>query len=272
MGNGCKTKYPIILVHGIGFRDRKYLRYWGRIPKALEEEGAEIYYGNQDSWGSIEHNAQIIKKSIEDVIKNTSCEKVNVIAHSKGGLEVRYLISSLGFDDIASLTTISTPHHGSKTMNILCKIPKFLFKIVAFFVNLFFKLMGDEDPNMYLSCMQLTTTALHKFNIENQDNEGIFYQSYAAVMKNCFSDMFMFFTNLVVSFIEGENDGLVTPDSAKWGDFKGVLKGNTNRGISHADTVDFRRRNFSKVTNSTGVYDIRNVYIDIVSDLKEKGF
>lgn len=40
------------MVHGMGFRDRKYLNYWGRIPGSLEELGCRIYYGYQDSNGS----------------------------------------------------------------------------------------------------------------------------------------------------------------------------------------------------------------------------
>ena len=32
-------KYPILMVHGMGFRDRKYLNYWGRIPGTLEKAG-----------------------------------------------------------------------------------------------------------------------------------------------------------------------------------------------------------------------------------------
>jgi len=57
----CATKYPIMLIHGTGFRDRKYFNYWGRIPKALEEQGATLFYGHQDSWGSIEYNADVLK-------------------------------------------------------------------------------------------------------------------------------------------------------------------------------------------------------------------
>ncbi|MBQ8824321.1 MAG: triacylglycerol lipase, partial [Ruminococcus sp.] len=41
----CKTKYPLLLVHGIGFRDFKYFNYWGRIPKSLIKKGATVYYG-----------------------------------------------------------------------------------------------------------------------------------------------------------------------------------------------------------------------------------
>ena len=60
MGEQCKTKYPIVLIHGAGFRDLKWPVYWGRIPAALEREGAQIYYGLQDCWASIETNAEQI--------------------------------------------------------------------------------------------------------------------------------------------------------------------------------------------------------------------
>ena len=29
----CATRYPILLVHGVGFRDFHYFNYWGRIPR-----------------------------------------------------------------------------------------------------------------------------------------------------------------------------------------------------------------------------------------------
>ena len=45
----CNTKYPILLVHGVFFRDNKYFNYWGRIPKTLEMRGAKIYYGEHQS-------------------------------------------------------------------------------------------------------------------------------------------------------------------------------------------------------------------------------
>ena len=41
-GLPCATKYPILLVHGAGARDRKRPNYWGRIPAALKAEGASV--------------------------------------------------------------------------------------------------------------------------------------------------------------------------------------------------------------------------------------
>lgn len=41
----CKTKYPILMVHGIFFRDWQVINYWGRVPNELIRNGAEVYYG-----------------------------------------------------------------------------------------------------------------------------------------------------------------------------------------------------------------------------------
>ena len=43
--NVCSTKYPLLLVHGVGFRDFHYFNYWGRIPRALKKNGARVFYG-----------------------------------------------------------------------------------------------------------------------------------------------------------------------------------------------------------------------------------
>lgn len=273
MSDRCQTAYPILLIHGIGFRDRKHLNYWGRIPKILEENGAKVYFGGQDSWGTIEHNALILKSALNRVLQETGAQKVNLIAHSKGGLEARYLISTLGLESkIASLTTIATPHHGSKTMKLLCALPNWLFEFAAVFINLWFRILGDKQPNFKAVCNQLTPEKMVEFNRENPDHPQIFYQSYMAVMKNPFSDILLSFPYLVILAVEGKNDGIVPIESAKWGEFQGVLKSATNRGISHADEVDIRRYNFSRKKSEEGVSDIREVYLSIVEKLKKAGY
>lgn len=269
----CHTKYPIVLIHGTGFRDRKYLNYWGRIPKVLMNNGCSIFYGHQDSWATVENNAIIIKNSIEKIIAETGADKVNLIAHSKGGLESRYVISTLGMSSkIASLTTIATPHHGSKTMDTISKMPKILFRLVSVFANLWFRMMGDANPDFYNVCGQFTTSFAEKFNDQNPDAIEVYYQSYAAVMNNSFSDMFMFIPHFIVNLFEGENDGLVTPNSAKWTNFRGVFRGATNRGISHADEVDIRRMRLSRKNSCEGINDICDIYYQIVTELKFLGY
>ena len=114
----CRTRYPLLLVHGVGFRDLRYFNYWGRIPRELTRYGASVYYGNQEAFATVVYNAGDIRKKIEGIVEETGGGKVNIIAHSKGGLDSRYAISMLGAAPmVASLTTINTPHRGCRCVD-----------------------------------------------------------------------------------------------------------------------------------------------------------
>ncbi|MCH5209251.1 MAG: alpha/beta fold hydrolase [Oscillospiraceae bacterium] len=266
------TKYPVLLVHGMTFRDRPYFNYWGRVPEALERMGCQIFYGHQDGCASVEENGAVIAERIREIIEQTGAEKVNIIAHSKGGLDSRYAISTLGeAERVASLTTVCTPHNGSETMDAIMKLPRWTLKTICFFADLWFRFLGDSSPNCF-SCISLfTTNEAERFNRENPDDESIYYQSYAFVMSRASSDMLMWFSNLVVGHFEGENDGLLAPRAVKWGTFRGVFRGARKRGVSHLDEIDFRRRPLTKKTGD-GVSDIVKFYENVVGELADKGF
>ena len=259
-------KYPVLLVHGFGFRDRKRLNYWGRIPKLLTETGCKVFYGGQDSSATIEVNSLILKRKVESILEETGAEKVNIIAHSKGGLEARYMISTLKMQDkIASLTTIGTPHRGSKTIEI---VPRGILKFIGFFMDIQMWLLGDRHPDAYIASLAFRTDKAAEFNVANPDSPDVYYQSYACAMQR---DIIFWLTHLIIGRIEGENDGMVTTASAIWGDFKGVKRSNSKRGISHSDEVDFRRRRFTKKTGD-GVSDVLEIYTEIINTLHAKGF
>ena len=233
--------------------------------------GCRLYYAGQDSNGAVETNAAVVAERIKYILERENTDKVNIIAHSKGGLDARYAISTLGMGkNVASLTTLSTPHNGSGTMDVLMKIPTWIMKTGCFFADVWFRILGDKKPATYKVLESFTSAEAERFNENNPDFEEIYYQSYAFVMKKATSDMFMFFTSLFVKAVEGENDGLLCPDAVKWGDFKGVFTGEGRRGISHCDEVDMRRRPLSKKSGE-GVSDITEVYKKIVCDLKSLG-
>jgi len=266
------TIYPILLLHGMGFRDFRRINYWGRIPGVLGVYGAKVFYGNQDANGSVETNALQIEMRLKEILRETGAAKVNIIAHSKGGIEARYLISTLKHaDEVASLTTISTPHNGSVTVDHLLKFPKFLVKFGCFLTDIFFRILGDKNPKTYSSVCSLTTKVANQFNLDNPDSDKVYYQSYAFVMKNIFSDGFFWLSWLLVRHYEGESDGLLSPRAVKWGNFRGIYKSNGRRGISHCDEVDLRRRRFTKKTGD-GISDITEIYLKIYEDLCNMGF
>lgn len=266
-----ELKYPVLLVHGMGFRDYKLVGYWGRIPDTLRQMGCIVYFGEQDSNGDIEANGRHLAQRIDEILDRTGTDKVNIIAHSKGGLDSRYAISVLGAGEkVASLTTVSTPHHGSKTVDLLMRFPKPLVRFVGFCTDCWFRLLGDKNPSSYRVFQSFTTSAAAKFNADTPDCESVLYQSYAFVMKSPFSDVFMWLPSLFVKMIEGENDGLLTPDAVRWGEFKGIYRGAGRRGISHCDEIDLRRRPLSKKPRD-GIGDILDVYKEIICGLSDRG-
>ena len=260
-------EYPVLLVHGAGFRDKTLgVNYWGRIPKYFTRHGVKVYYGGTDAWGSIESNADKLKNKIIAILQENNVEKVHIIAHSRGGLESRYLISTLNMANaVASLTTISTPHHGVKAMNIAVKTPDGLYKFCSFFVNIWFKMLGDKKPDYFTSSRQLSEIYCIEFNKNNPDNENIFYQSYAAQMKYFFSDFVFIIMNPYIRMTDGANDGLCPVESAKWGNFKGVITTKGAFGISHAGVIDAYRIKYKGV-------DIPEFYLNIIKELSANEF
>ncbi|HAB93977.1 MAG TPA: triacylglycerol lipase, partial [Lachnospiraceae bacterium] len=70
----------------------------------------------------------------------------------------------------------------------------------------------------------------------------------------------------LVKYFDGENDGLVGVDSFEWGSSLRMLRNEeSDRGISHGDMIDLNRENIKGL-------DIREFYVGLVSELREKGF
>ena len=68
----------------------------------------------------------------------------------------------------------------------------------------------------------------------------------------------------LVNLFDGKNDGLVGEKSFAWGSDFQMLSTSGKRGISHGDVIDLNRENFDG-------FDVREYYVQLVSDLKRKG-
>jgi triacylglycerol lipase len=65
-------------------------------------------------YASVEKRAQQLQSQLFDIRERFNSDKLNIIAHSMGGLDARYAITHLkAHEVVASLTTIGTPHRGS---------------------------------------------------------------------------------------------------------------------------------------------------------------
>jgi triacylglycerol lipase len=261
----CKTKYPLLMVHGIFFRDWKFANYWGRIPNELEANGATCFYGNQESSASVAECGAELAKQIQNIITETGCEKLNIIAHSKGGLDSRYAISSLGMGKyIASLTTICTPHYGCKSIRkIVKRIPDKAIRYIDKNYETLFTILGDKHPDLLNGLEGVMDTS--DLNESMPDDPSVYYQSVGSKMKSQKSAVFPLSLGYsIIEPAEGDNDGLVAVDSMEWGNFLGVVSPSGNQGISHADMIDLTRKDIEG-------FDICEFYVDLVSKLKERG-
>jgi len=258
-----QLQYPVILVHGIIAHDRKSLiRFWGRIPQVLAGLGIKVFRGNTDAWGSYESNALLLKKTVEKTLLETKTERVNIIAHSKGGIDARYLIWNHNFGDkIASLTTISTPHHGSEIADRIYGRKITHKKLAKKALSLFGALYGDTNPDLYTLAAQLTTAKMKEFNQTITMDNRVFYQSLYSLMNKATDDLMFFNSYRYIKKISGENDGLVSESSAKWGKNINKIEGR----ISHADILDLKSRKIS------GIH-IPGIYVNIAEGLRGNNF
>lgn len=268
----CRTKYPLLFVHGVFFRDFKYLNYWGRVSDELGENGAVIYYGNHQSASSVEDSANELSERIRSIVRETGCGKVNIIAHSKGGLDCRYAIDQLGIqlgieDYVASLTTINTPHRGCVFADTLIqKSSDNMRNYIARKYNATLKELGDSNPDFLAAVSCLTASYCKKMNETLPDSSEVFYQSVGSKLNKAAGGKFpLNLSYHLVKHFDGPNDGLVSTSSFEWGEKRTLLTVKSRRGISHGDMIDLNRENLDG-------FDVREFYVSLVHDLKERGF
>ena len=263
----CQTKYPILMVHGVFFRDIKQFNYWGRIPRELIKNGATVFYGNHASASSIADSAAELSKRIEEVLETTGAEKVNIIAHSKGGLDCRYAMAYCGMaEKIASLTTINTPHRGCLFAEyLLDNISEDFKQKVASTYNDTLKKLGEENADFLAAVGDLKRSHLVELDKKMPPPEGVFCQSVGSVLTAATGGKFpLNLSYNLVKIFDGENDGLVSEPSFSFGEKYTLLRPNGKRGISHGDMIDLNRENIEG-------FDVREFYVTLVNELKNKG-
>jgi triacylglycerol lipase len=209
------TPAPIVLVHGIlGFNHlslagHKIADYFRLVPDALRRDGHEVPDPPQlNPAGAIAERAQDLKDYLLTNNQIALDQPVHLIAHSLGGLDSRYMIARLGMADrIRSLTTIGTPHHGSPIADLVESATEPALNQFAAHLGLDVKAAHD-----------LTTSACAQFNREVPDVPGIRYASIAGrfippqVLGKPLG--LLGSTQEIVARIDGDNDGLVSINSA----------------------------------------------------------
>lgn len=204
------TRYPILLVHGYAGVDTYFglVDYFFDVFDRLRERGYDVHRPVTDAIATSELRATQLESQLDVILGETGASRVNVIAHSQGGLDARYLASEAGLgraEVVASITTVSTPHLGVDAV--------------------LWDVFSEQD---------FSVEAMAEFNERVVDAPAVRYWSWSARTCRTFAfgcrdesdgevvDPLLIVTyNLLARF--GDNDGIVLTSSAVWGEHLGLL-------------------------------------------------
>lgn len=264
--------YPVVLVGGID--DSAVFDWHPAIADALRRGGATVHHVSVVPWTKTQERAADLWRSISGLHSRYGT-KLNLICYAVGGIDCRYVASPKGLfaDDakmfaevketIASVTTIATPHRGTRVAEAAMSILKsgttddLLTALVGVDIDV------PNDAAILATLDGLTPAAMIEFNRRVIDADGVFYQSWAgtshvlarsssaterAIKENCTDDngnLLLFRYDgavdavnplLLLTFpfsgtslgedgrvVSSPSDGMISIASAKWGTFRGCL-------------------------------------------------
>jgi pimeloyl-ACP methyl ester carboxylesterase len=111
VGEARGPRRPVILLHGFAMNRTNWL--W--LGRRLAARGIGPLYGvSYFSPQPVRRSAERLARFVEHVRARTQCDRVDVVAHSLGGVIVRYYIERLGgAAHIGRVVTIGSPHRGT---------------------------------------------------------------------------------------------------------------------------------------------------------------
>jgi triacylglycerol esterase/lipase EstA (alpha/beta hydrolase family) len=145
---------PVVLVPG--YLDLKF--YFALVDKRVKALGRQTSYVELfPNIGDIRLAAGILRAEIQRVKQATGASKVDLVAHSEGGLISRYYLQKLmETPDVERLITLATPNHGT--------------------------VLGYIGPGTGADQMQPRSAFLNALNAPDRAPEGIKYTSVRAGM------------------------------------------------------------------------------------------
>lgn len=202
------TRHPLVLVHGVMGFDRMRLAgirvdYFRGVTDALRRNGFEVHVVRVDPLAPIPVRAA----QLAEQVMSLGAGRVNLVAHSMGGLDARYALAHLGLEAfVASLTTIGTPHRGTPVAD---HGTRWLGDVLG--LRRVAERLGAEVEGFW----ELTTQRMERFNAEVPDVHGVWYAS--VVSEGRTANPILRMTRSLLHREHGASDGLVPTDSQRWG-------------------------------------------------------
>ena len=206
-----RPRYPIVLAHGVmGFDELRIAGrshvYFRGVADYLRGQGLTVYVARVDPSSSVAERAAQLAEQVRMIPER----RVNIIAHSMGGLDARFAISKLGIGHrVASLITIGTPHHGTPLADHGVSLLGNRLRLRALGRLLGMRLDAFDN---------LTTEYLCTFNRDVSDAKRVWYGSVVgrAPEGPLTHPVLRPWRHLIQQWT-GDNDGLVPVSSQAWG-------------------------------------------------------
>ncbi|MEZ4295392.1 MAG: alpha/beta fold hydrolase [Polyangiaceae bacterium] len=291
--------YPVVLCHGFfgfdKFAGAEGLPYFFNVPERLAEDGEDLVFTPAvDPFNSSDFRSdQLISYIEEQVLAKTGHDRVILIGHSQGGLDAR-AVASKRPDLVAAVVTVATPHKGSKVADIalgLVEDPgaaELLDTLIKLIGGPLYDQIGNET-SIAKALYLFTQPGISAFNAKYPDSAAVKYFSitgrtdYSLGGQDCAPDVELPWVDalkgdkdptdplfvLPESILDGgfngktPNDGLVTADSGKWGEFWGCVP------ADHMDEVGQLMGDGPGLGNE---FDHEEMFSEIVKHLRTKGF
>ena len=240
-----RLRHPVVLAHGaLGFDEiavgGSRHRYFRNIADGLHGLGAEFHHPRVPGVASVAVRAERLCALVHEL----PAGRVNIIAHSMGGLDARYAISRLGLGTrVASLVTIGTPHFGTPIADLGARLlPSSVSRALSSVLDV--RMLHD-----------LTAAGLAQFNRDLPDVPGVAYCSVVARSDLRRTNPLLWPSHAYLSARAGSNDGLVPASSQRWGTVLREIE------ADHWAQVGWSRR-----------FDAVALYEDILRELAGLGF
>jgi triacylglycerol lipase len=212
----CKTRYPIVLAHGIAMNDIPgAVEYFNNVKTKLESKGATVFISQVDKIAATGTKAYQFANYLNTQIFSRGYSKVNIIGHSHGGIYTKYAIKfssytsptygsfswNLPASRVASLTQIDSPNQGSPVADFALGANAITAGLVGYlgdtlYTDIFGFMFGEGESDVYVDALanayDLTVDgAYYQYSAlgGNSGISGVYCQSYMHKMKSllCFA-------------------------------------------------------------------------------------
>jgi triacylglycerol lipase len=272
---------------------RHFATYFYKVKDTLTAEGEIVYTPAVDPFNNSTYRGTQLIAQIEKIREETGADKVNIIAHSQGGMDARFVAHERP-DLVASVVTVATPHRGTLVADIAVKliahpeVSQVLDSLVRVIGAPIYDQLGEET-SVTESLRQLSSKGAEEFNANYPDAPGVFYASVGARSDNSggggdceTSEAMPFLTAfnqdrdpvhsllaLTESILDGNgnetipNDGMVRVKDARWGHLWGCLPGD------HFDEVG---QIFGQGPGGTNHWKYMDFYRSVIAELRQAGY